>query len=366
MNRGTRLKFRQLLIIVITWMALGIIIAIYDHLVIHTTATLGPAENYSLAILIGRNVGGGLIGALLGGSFLVFFVNVKYPAKPYGYTIIAVIITFVLIMVFITMVMGAVIIPIQTGRPLSDPLTNEAFLEFIKDSYPIKNAIVWSFIVATTQLLLQVSSKFGQGTFWDIIRGKYNTPKVEKRIFMFVDINSSTTIAERLGDESYHELLHDFFADITEPIVNNKGNIYQYVGDEVVLAWNYQDGKENANCLKCFFDMKLKILKMKERYLEKYGLLPTFKAGIHCGKVVAGEIGIIKRDITYSGDVLNTTSRIQSMCKEFKVELIASSEVIKELSLAGKYITQPLGSITLRGKTNDIMLNSLQLAEGMP
>lgn len=362
MKRGTQLKFIQLLIIILVWMALGFIISVYDHLVIHTSASQGPSENYSFLILMMRNVGAGLIGALVGGSLLVFYINVKYQDKPYGYTIASVSIIFVLIIVFITVTMGAIIIPIQTGKPLSDPVSQSGFQEFIKDRYPIKNALIWSFIVAITQLLLQVSSKFGQGTFWDIIRGKYNTPKEEKRIFMFVDMNSSTTIAEELGDETYHALLHDFFADITEPIVNNKGNIYQYVGDEVVLAWNYEDGKENAQCLKCFFDMKLNIIRKKDKYLKQYGIVPSFKAGIHCGKVVAGEVGIIKRDITYSGDVLNTTSRIQSMCKEFNVELIASSNLIEELSLNGQYIMQPLGSIKLRGKSREIFLNTLSPA----
>jgi hypothetical protein len=117
---------------------------------------------------------------------------------------------------------------------------------------------------------------------------------------MLLYINSSTTIAEQLGDKTYHSLLKDFFSDITLPVLENKGNICQYVGDEVIIAWNYEDGKENMHCLKCFFDLKLHILKRKEKYLDRYGLVPSFKAGIHCGTVIAGEVGIIKRDITYS------------------------------------------------------------------
>lgn len=176
---------------------------------------------------------------------------------------------------------------------------------------------------------------------------------------MFLDINSSTTIAEQLGDETYHALLKDFFADLTAPILENRGNIYQYVGDEVVIAWKYEDGKENLHCLRCFFDMKLQILKKKDKYLVRYGLVPTFKAGIHCGRVIAGEVGIIKRDITYSGDVLNTTSRILNKCGEFKEEFIASEELLTELNIAKDYITRPLGSIKLKGREKEVLLNAL-------
>jgi adenylate cyclase len=358
-NRGTKLKIKQLQVIIGTWLVMGFLITVYDYLVLHTFYSKGPSEDYSFLLAAFRNMGAALIGALLGGSFLVFYINVKYQDKPYGYTIIAVSLSFLLIIAFIAVIMGLIIVPLRTGEPMSNPASRAAFIDFLKDPAPLKAVLVWSFIVAITQLMLQVNSKFGQADFWDIIRGKYNSPIEAKRIFMCVDLNSSTTIAEQLGDEAYHALLKDFFADITPPIIENKGNIYQYVGDEVVIAWKYEDGKENMNCLKCFFDMKLQIQKKKEKYLQRYGLVPSFKAGIHCGRVIAGEIGIIKRDITYSGDVLNTTSRILSKCEEFKAEVIASSDLLKVLYEVNDFATRPLGSIKLKGKEKEILLHAL-------
>jgi adenylate cyclase len=105
--------------------------------------------------------------------------------------------------------------------------------------------------------------------------------------------------------------------------------------------------------------MKLHIQQKKEKYMSLYGLVPTFKAGMHCGKVIAGEVGIIKRDITYSGDVLNTTSRILNKCSEFKEEIIASSELLSQLKNSTSYVTRPLGAIQLKGKSREIVLNSI-------
>ena len=90
-------------------------------------------------------------------------------------------------------------------------------------------------------------------------------------------------MAEQLGDETYHELLKDFFSDITNPILDNNGEIYQYVGDEVIVAWKYEDGIKDNQCVKCFFDIKVHINNLREKYLKRYGLVPAFKAGIHCG-----------------------------------------------------------------------------------
>lgn len=359
MKRGTLLKLKQLGFITIIWMLIGFFIAVYDHLVLHTQVSLGVTPNYSFLISVFRNVGAGLIGALLGGSLLVFYIDEKYRDKPYGYTISIVTLCFMMIIGIITVIMGLTIVPYQLNRPLSDPLTRRAVISFMTDSYPLKNGLVWAFIVAITHLLLQVSSKFGHETFFHIVTGKYNTPKKEKRIFMFLDLNASTTIAERLGNERYHALLKDFFADITNPILENKGNIYQYVGDEVVVAWNYKDGLEKSHCLKCFFDIKMTIENKQDKYTQSYGLLPTFKAGIHSGSVIAGEIGIVKRDITYSGDVLNTTSRILGKCGEFNEELIISADLLEMLSSAKEYSSKLLGSIQLRGKERKVAILAL-------
>ena len=359
MKETVRLKTKQLKIIVISWMWMGFFVTIYDYILLQTGNSAGLSPDYSFLFSIIRNVGAGLIGALIGGSIMVFYVNERFQDKPYAYTIFIVVSSFILIVVLITLLMGIIMVPLKTGKPVHSRDGWSAFLQFLKDPYPLKAAMFWSFIVGITQLLLQVNSKFGQANFWNIIRGKYNKPKEEEKVFMFLDINSSTATAELLGDEKYHSLLKDFFSDITIPILENKGSIYQYVGDEVVVSWKYKDGVENQHCIKCFFDMKTYIEEKKEKYLNKYGLVPSFKAGIHCGKVIAGEIGIIKRDITYSGDVLNTTSRILTKCGEFKEELLASSDLLVALRYTKSFITKPLGAIKLKGKSKEIMLSSI-------
>ena len=352
----TQLKLKQLTVIICVWLTVGILIAVYDYLVMRTQFSLGPADEYSFPYSLAMNMGAALIGALLGGSFLVFFINEKYQDKPYGYTVIAVSISFILIIAFITLVVGIISPYFQI---------NSDSIVLFDIPRTIKNTVVWSVIVGLTQLFLQMNSKFGHGVFWNIIRGKYNTPKDENRIFMSLDINSSTELAEKLGDEKYHELLKEFFAEITNPILDNKGEIYQYVGDEVIVAWKFDNGIADNQCVKCFFDMKNNLEKKKEKFLQRYGLIPSFKAGIHWGKVIVGEIGIIKRDITYSGDVMNTTSRIRNKCKEFDVEVIASADLLAMLSLNESYITKPLGAIKLRGKEKEVFLSALTPANNL-
>ena len=263
-------------------------------------------------------------------------------------------------MTLVTIITGLILVPLQTHRKLSDPITQQALIEFLTDGYTLKSLLARLIIVAFTQLLLQINSKFGYGAFWNIVRGKYQVPVAERRIFMFLDLNQSTSIAERLGNETYHAFLRDFFYDISNPILDCKGSIYQYVGDEVVISWKMKEGFEGANCVRCFFQLRQFIERQKEKYLSRYGIVPTFRAGVHGGDVVAGEVGLVKRDITYSGDVLNTTSRIQGMCKQFQVDLVVSYNVVQQVSSDHLIELRELGSIKLRGKENELLLFTIK------
>lgn len=175
---------------------------------------------------------------------------------------------------------------------------------------------------------------------------------------MFVDMKDSTTIAEQLGHIKYFEFLRAYYFDLTNAIVRNEGEVYQYIGDEIVISWKLKKGAQNNNCINCFFDMKNDLFKKKQLYLKKYNIFPTFKAAIHCGEVTTGEIGALKKEIFFTGDVLNTTARIQGLCKTFNAELLISKQVKNKLNLNRKYNTKALGEHQVKGKTEliDIIL----------
>lgn len=174
---------------------------------------------------------------------------------------------------------------------------------------------------------------------------------------MFVDIRSSTGIAEKLGHVKFFRLLNDFFSDITDPVIQTQGEIYQYVGDEVVISWSMEKGTRQNNCIRCFFLIEEVMRKASLRYQERYGLVPEFKVGLHTGVVTTGEIGVIKKDIVYSGDVMNTTSRIQAVCNKFRVNILMSKRLLNKLDLPAEvYPLKRVGVIELKGKIEKVEL----------
>jgi adenylate cyclase len=214
-------------------------------------------------------------------------------------------------------------------------------------------------IIMVSQFCAEVSENLGLGVLKNFFTGKYHRPVVEERIFMFLDMKSSTTIAESIGHVRYFEMLKDYYADLSEPIIQHLGDVYQYVGDEIVVSWRLKNGLQNNNCIQCFFAMKAAIRQQTDKYLKQFGLLPAFKAGFHLGKVTTGEIGVIKKDIIFTGDVLNTTARIQSLCNQYGVDNLVSGELIKQLELPFSIQIQALGEKELRGRDEKIELYTL-------
>lgn len=180
---------------------------------------------------------------------------------------------------------------------------------------------------------------------------------------MFMDLRSSTTIAERLGHLEWHNFLNDFFFDIAQPVRRYRGEIYQYVGDEVVISWPKETGLRRLNCIHCFFGIWRRIASRKESYLKKYGYEPVFKAGYHVGEVTVGEIGDYKRDVVFHGDVVNTASRIQVECNHYNRRLLLSNTLLDQLDLGDEFTSEYITRLRLRGKNEELELHSLDPVE---
>jgi adenylate cyclase len=206
---------------------------------------------------------------------------------------------------------------------------------------------------------LQINHLLGEGILWKFIRGKYHKPREEERIFMFLDMKSSTTIAEQLGHVRFYTLLNELFHEISQPVLQTKAEIYQYVGDEVVLTWEMEHGLKNSNCLKSFFMFRESLLRNSENYLKNFGVKPEFKAGLHFGKVVSAQIGDLKREIVYNGDVLNTTARIQNECNKYQRDCLVSGTLMNRLKQINGFQWERIDAVTLRGKETEVELFSV-------
>lgn len=191
----------------------------------------------------------------------------------------------------------------------------------------------------------QINRKIGYGVLLNFIFGKYHYPKEEERIFAFIDLKKSTQIAEKLGPLRFHKLLYEFFHDISISILITNGEIYRYVGDEIVVTWKTKDGLNNANCIRAYFLMKRQLKKMREKYIEKFGFVPDFHAAYHSGKVVRGEIGDVKSQFVFHGEAMFIASKMENECSKSGYDLLISSELIQQISIPVIYEMRHVGSL---------------------
>lgn len=319
---------------------------------------------YALATGVDRRFipAGALVGLLVGlltGILDKWVFTGNFRRLPFGWSLLIRTGSYISVIISSLVIAGGLFVSWKERMSLEELYDVSELKKWIKSGTFIGPVLFAFVLLLFSQFVTLVSRLLGRNVLLNYLLGRYYSPKEEERIFMFIDIKSSTQMAEKLGHFKWHKLLNDFFFDIAEPIQRCKGEIYQYVGDEVVISWQKRRGLENLNCIHCFFYIDQKIKSKRQLYLKRYGFEPVFKAGYHIGKVVAGEIGDYKREIVFHGDTINTASRIQAETNTIGRRLLFSGELLRELELGNEFKEEYIGSIKLRGKEQEITLYSL-------
>ena len=216
-----------------------------------------------------------------------------------------------------------------------------------------RGGVVFSLVLSLGfNLLFGVNDLLGQGVLFNFVAGRYRRPRVEDRVLLFIDMESSTVIAERLGEAGFLDFLNRFVADVTESIVAQRGAIHKYVGDEIIVTWPLAAGLRDGHCVHPCFDAKA--------YIRDFGLRANFRAALHCGPVVIGELGTIKMEIAFLGDTMNTAARLQQACRDTGQRVLASAALVNRLAALPPGIAKrSIGRLRLRGKENEIELYAL-------
>jgi adenylate cyclase len=209
-------------------------------------------------------------------------------------------------------------------------------------------------------LLYGVNSLLGEGVLLNFIAGRYRRPRIEERVLLFIDMESSTAIAEALGETGFLDFLNRFVADVTGPIVGQLGTIYKYVGDEIIVSWPLATGLREARCVRACFEALARLDAFADAYIHDFGRRADFRAALHCGPVVIGELGVTKMEIALLGDTMNTAARILQACRETGHRVLASAVLVDRLSALVPGVSKRLISpLRLRGKESEVALYAL-------
>jgi adenylate cyclase len=228
-----------------------------------------------------------------------------------------------------------------------------------------RGGVVFSLVLSLSfNLLFGVNDLLGQGVLFNFVAGRYRRPRLEDRVLLFIDMESSTVIAERLGEAGFLDFLNRFVADVTESIVAQRGAIHKYVGDEIIVTWPLEAGLQDGHCVRACFDALEQLDERANAYIRDFGLRANFRAALHCGPVVIGELGTVKMEIAFLGDTMNTAARLQQACRDTGQRVLASAALVNRLAaLPSGIAKRSIGRLRLRGKENEIELYALAAAE---
>lgn len=348
----TKNHLAQLAAISALWVFAGLLTALYEYFFLaNYPGVLGtqPMQEFNLQKNAVAAMGGLFIGSLLFGLLELFYFQKKIVREKFWVAILKKVSIYAVLLFLLLAGISLTFNSLLSERSITDPVAwqkTRSFITSIAFWHPVLPVLGLALL---SSFLLQLSERFGTNEMWKMFTGKYFNPKEEQRIFMFLDLNHSTTIAEQLGNEKFHGFLNDFYHDIAAVITHHKGEVVEYVGDLVIISWTFPVGAAETRCLNCYRDFEKAIQRKKETYLARYGTVPQFKAAVHCGEVMIGEMGKIKKSIKFSGDVLNTTARVEKVCGNIGAKLVITDNLMKLLS-DPPYLLEKVSNVSLKGK----------------
>lgn len=351
----SRSELQKILWITGIWVFFSICQSIYDHMVLLAADVEPTGQAFWTNLLI--NALATILAGLIGGAILVSTLQRWVRNNPYGQAILFILLAFTLIICFVTILafVTRATISGEEGIQRKDILyhigAHVRSLRFLKDYF------LWLFIVMCTIAGFMINDKYGPGNLRSFFMGRYFRPQREEHIFMFLDLRASTYIAQVLGEQQYFNFIKDVIRDATPVILKHKGKIYQYVGDEITVSWWMNQGLNKLNCIRCPMEIRKVFNHRSSYYTAQYGVVPDFKAGLHCGPVMVGEIGVVKRDIAFSGEVVGTAARIQNRCNHLEVNLLMSQDLKDLLPWQGsRLVPEHKGDLLIKGKMVNLAL----------
>ena len=213
------------------------------------------------------------------------------------------------------------------------------WLEFVVPEF----AVLASFIGAS---LLNYSVEGRQRRFIKGVFRHYLSPDVIERIIenpsllslggekreitsLFSDLAGFTSISEALSPEELVGLLNDYLGEMTDIILSSGGTLDKYEGDAIIAFWNAPLDQPDHALKACRAALRCqeRLGELRGHFTEKIGRPLTMRIGLNSGPAVVGNMGSSGRfDYTAMGDTVNLASRLEGVCKQYKVPILVGEE----------------------------------------
>lgn len=173
--------------------------------------------------------------------------------------------------------------------------------------------------------------------------------QVEKIVtVLFADIRDYTTLSEKMTPEENFRFVSSFNEKMGPVIQHYNGFVNQYLGDAIMAIFP----GNASDALNAAIKMQKAVREFNvSRVLKKK---PSIKIGIglHTGPLIMGITGDKHRmDATTISDTVNTASRLETLTKYYKGDILLSEDSLKSMNGKDLFHLRHLGTSQLKGKT---------------
>lgn len=331
-------------------------------------AAVGDFENVpesaivvDAGIYLFATVAVGMVGLLVG-TFELLVLNRRFAKRSLATKLVGKTLFYGFFLTCMVLITFPIAAAMEMDVSLWHPSVGERLRDFVFSTAALGTGIQLSAQLVASLFYAEISEHMGPRVLKDFLSGRYHTPKDERRVFLFSDMKGSTRIAETLGHAEYFEFVRAYYDALADAIVDHAGEVYQYIGDEIVLSWPERTGVREAECIRCVLRMQADLDSRANEFHERFGEVPEFRAGLQIGSVTTGEIGALKREIVFTGDVLNQTARLQALAKHVAYDVVVGGELAALLSAGEGWRLVSLGSHELRGRQEEVELFGLEVS----
>jgi len=177
---------------------------------------------------------------------------------------------------------------------------------------------------------------------------------------LFSDIRQFTSISERMEPRVLLDFLNEYFSGMVESVMHHDGVVDKFIGDAIMAVFGapVPEPDDALRAVRAALEMLTRLRKINVDFKARG--LPEIKAGIglHCGQVVAGNIGHVDRmEYTVIGDAVNLASRLEGMTKELECDVVLSEDLYRQVEK--DVDAEPLQRIKVKGRDREVMVYRL-------
>jgi adenylate cyclase len=183
---------------------------------------------------------------LLTGIIELKYLDRAFSKKRFVTRFLGKFLVYTLLFFIVVLMTFPIAASLELNVGLFNPRVWERYIDFFYSMSHLSTGIQLATALLLSLFYSEISEFIGQNALISFFTGKYHEPVEEERIFMFLDMKSSTTIAEKLGHLNYFGFLREYYQCFTKAIIAYEGEIYQYVGDEIILSWKVRDPKRQS------------------------------------------------------------------------------------------------------------------------